>query len=218
MPARKGRLVLIGAFDNKTFATRFLLDGSSDRRFGKRGLTWPRLPLPRRRFVGSAIDGVGRILFATVTNRSRGEFGLARLRSNGSLDLTFAGGDAGGIPSIARAQSVALQSNGRIIVLGEGGACERTCPPSRMVIARYFGGNSRARCNGRRANVVGTRRSETLEATSRSDVIQALGGDDRILGFAGNDLICGGKGDDRLFGGTGRDRLLGGAGGDRTHQ
>lgn len=213
MPGRKGRLLVIGAYRTGVFAARFLADGRSDMRFGRRGVVWPTTPRPRREFSSSAVDGAGRILFATM-GHSVGEFGLERLRFDGRPDLTFAGGDAGGIPGITRNQSVALQSDGRIVVLGEAGACERVCPPSRMVIARYIGGDSGARCAGKRANVVGTHRSETLEGTPHRDVIQGLGGNDRILGFGGNDLICGGPGNDKLNGGGGRDRLLGGPGKD----
>jgi uncharacterized delta-60 repeat protein len=214
MPARKGRLLAIGVSGKGVFAARFLADGSADMHFGKRGLVFPRLPPPRRHFSTSAVDGAGRLLIAT-TGRSPGQFGLTRMRPNGFPDQTFAGGVAGGIPELTAASSIAQQSNGRIVVLGEAGACERSCPPSRMVIARYLGGNSHARCAGERANIVGTRGRDTLEGTPHRDVIQALGGNDRILGFGGNDLICGGHGDDTLIGGSGRDRLLGGPGKDK---
>lgn len=217
MPARKGRLLVIGVSQKGVFAARFLSDGRSDMRFGKRGLVFPTLPPPRRKFSTAAVDGAGRLLWAT-TGGSSGKFGLSRLRSDGRPDLTFGGDVAYGIPAIIRAQSVALQSDGRIVVLGEGGACERTCAPSRMVLARYLGGDSGARCDGQRANVVGTRRPEKLEGTEHRDVIQALGGDDRIFGLGGNDLICGGPGNDHLVGGHGQDRLVGGPGRDAQSQ
>jgi uncharacterized delta-60 repeat protein len=214
MPALKGRLILIGVARKGVFAARFLADGRPDPRFGRGGLVWPKLPLPRRKFSSAAVDGAGRILFASM-DRSSGGFALARLRGNGHLDLTFGGGEARGLPGITGNAWVGTQSTGRILVLGEGGACERTCPPSQMVLARYMGGKSGARCDGRRATIVGTRRSETLEGTQHRDVIQALGGNDRIFGLGGNDLICGWGGNDRLVGGKGRDRLLGGPG--RNH-
>lgn len=217
LPAGRGRLVLIGAANKGIFAARFLADGRSDRRFGGRGLLWPRFPGPRRRFAGAAVDGGGRTLLATLSRSSEG-FGLTRLRANGRLDLTFADGDAKGIPGITGHAWLGMQSTGRIVVLGEGGACERTCPPSRMVLARYLGGDSGARCKGHRATVVGTRRSETLLGTQRRDVIQGLAGDDRIFGLGGNDLICGGGGNDRLVGGKGRDSLSGGPGRNRLQQ
>lgn len=217
MPGRKGRLLVVGISRKGTFAARFLSNGRSDKHFGKRGLVFPRHAPPRREFSAAGVDRAGRLLFAT-TGRAADDFGLTRLRFNGNPDLTFAGGLAGGIPEITRTQSVAPQSDGRIVVLGEAGACVRTCPPSRMVIARYLGGNGGARCVGRRANIVGTRRRDMLEGTAGRDVIQALGGNDRIFGFGGNDLICGGSGDDRLVGGPGRDRLLGGPGKDTRSQ
>jgi uncharacterized delta-60 repeat protein len=214
MPGQKGRLVLIGVSRKGAFAARFLPDGRSDRSFGRGGLTWPALSGPRRQFSSAAVDGAGRVLFATLGRHSSG-LGLTRLRVDGRLDLTFAGGDARGVPGITGTALAALQSSGRIVVLGEGGECERTCPPSRMVLVRYMGGKSGARCDGRRATVVGTRRSETLQGTQGHDVIQGLGGGDRIFGLGGNDLICGGGGNDRLVGGKGRDRLSGGPG--RNH-
>lgn len=212
MPARKGRLFVVGASGKGVFAARFLSDGSADMRFGKRGLVFPRLAGPRRKFSVSGADRAGRLLIGTM-GRS-GDFGLTRMRDNGYPDLTFAGGLAGGIPEITAAQSIAPQSNGRIVVLGQAGACVRICSPSQMILARYLNGSSGARCAGKRASIVGTRRRDTLEGTPHRDVIQALGGNDRVLGFGGNDLICGGKGDDTLIGGPGRDRLLGGPGKD----
>lgn len=217
MPARRGRILAVVISRSGVFAARFLSDGRFDQRFGKRGVVFPRLSGPRREFSSVAVDDAGRILFASMGGSPR-EFGLARLRSDGFLDYTFAGGAAGGIPAISRAQSVALQSSGRIVVLGESGDCARTCPPVSLVLARYLGGNSGARCGGRQATVVGTRQRETLEGTPHRDVIQGLGGKDWINGYGGNDLICGGQGDDVLRGGKGRDRLLGGPGVDSRHQ
>lgn len=215
LPGRRGRLVLIGVARRGLFVARFLPNGRPDRHFGHAGLVWPKPPLPRRSFSEATTDGIGRVLL-TSTAGSSDRFGLTRLRANGRLDLTFAGGDARGLPEMQGASWVAVQSNGRIVVLGQGGECSRTCPPSRMVLARYRGGNSGARCAGRRATVVGTRRSETLQGTPRRDVIAGLGGNDRIFGYGGNDLICGGSGNDTLVGGPGRDRLIGGPG--RNHR
>lgn len=217
MPAPRGKLLVAGASSKGLFLARFLADGRSDDSFGKRGLSFPRFPLDHPRFSAIGTDRLGRALIASM-DRNPDEYSLARLRFNGHLDRTFAGGNAGGIPSITRTQSIAQQSNGRVVVLAEGGGCERTCPPSRMILVRYLGGSSDARCAGRRATIVGTRRAERLEGTQHRDVIAGLGGQDRIFGFGGNDLICGGGGNDRLFGGPGRDRLLGGPGRNALHQ
>ncbi|MDQ5821247.1 MAG: hypothetical protein M3540_07400 [Actinomycetota bacterium] len=83
----------------------------------------------------------------------------------------------------------------------------------------------RPTCDGKKATIVGTARSETINGTGRADVIVAgagndgvkgLGGDDRICLGAGNDNADGGPGNDRVFGERGRDLLQGGAGNDRA--
>lgn len=65
-------------------------------------------------------------------------------------------------------------------------------------------------CNGVRATIVGTSRSDVIHGTSGRDVIAGLNGSDTIYGNGGNDLICGGSGADRLYGGSGNDTLFGG--------
>lgn len=67
-----------------------------------------------------------------------------------------------------------------------------------------------ATCDGVRATIVGTSRSEVIHGTSGRDVIAGLNGSDTIYGGGGNDLICGGSGADRLYGGSGNDTLFGG--------
>ena len=67
-----------------------------------------------------------------------------------------------------------------------------------------------ASCDGRRATIVGTNRSEVINGTSGADVIAPLGGDDTVNGLGGNDRICGGFGTDRLSGRRGNDRVFGG--------
>ena len=71
------------------------------------------------------------------------------------------------------------------------------------------------RCLGRRATIVGTRRSEAIRGTARADVIVAFAGKDRIRAGRGDDRVCAGSGRDRVDGGAGRDRILGGVDGDR---
>lgn len=76
-------------------------------------------------------------------------------------------------------------------------------------------GRVSARCAGRRATIVGTRRADRLTGTRRRDVISGLAGDDVIRGLGDRDLVCGGGGRDRLLGGRGADVLRGEAGADR---
>ena len=79
-------------------------------------------------------------------------------------------------------------------------------------------------CDGKRATIVGTSKSERLVGTKRADVIVARGGNDKILGRGGADRICAGGGsdivkagggDDRVFAGRGRDTVYGEGGSDR---
>jgi Ca2+-binding RTX toxin-like protein len=72
-------------------------------------------------------------------------------------------------------------------------------------------------CQGQRATIVGTERSDTLQGTARRDVIVAGGGDDEILSAGGNDLVCAGDGFDHVRLGPGADRAHGGAGDDTIH-
>lgn len=71
-----------------------------------------------------------------------------------------------------------------------------------------------ARCQGRRATIVGTAGRDVLRGTPGRDVISGLRGNDKIVGLGGNDLACGGPGSDRINGGPGKDRLFGGPGND----
>jgi Ca2+-binding RTX toxin-like protein len=77
--------------------------------------------------------------------------------------------------------------------------------------------NAARSCDGRRATIVGTARSETLTGTGGRDVIFAGGGDDSIDARGGRDLVCGGPGFDLVDGGRGRDVLRGGDGSDTLH-
>jgi Ca2+-binding RTX toxin-like protein len=72
-----------------------------------------------------------------------------------------------------------------------------------------------AKCQGKRATIVGTGADNKLKGTRKADVIVAKGGDDSVSGRGGKDRICGGGGKDRLRGGGGNDRLFGQAGNDK---
>lgn len=208
------------------FALRLLPSGKLDRRYGQAGIVYMRRS--QLRVGGAAVDRAGRLLIAGMTPRTpgmRGEFArgpltvLRRLPS-GRRDRTFAGGSLRLLGSLQTFEVVAfeLQERRKPVVLVDDRYCSRGCSPSGGVLVRFLGGTSGARCRGRRATIVGTRRGERLVGTRRRDVIAALGGNDAVLGRGGNDLICGGGGDDRLIGGRGRDLLLGGPGRDRGRQ
>ncbi len=82
---------------------------------------------------------------------------------------------------------------------------------------------AKPRCDGQKATMVGTAKSQVMQGTPGRDVIVAKGGSDRIFSGGGDDVICAGTGNDlidagngkdRIFGGTGNDELKGGAGRD----
>ena len=79
------------------------------------------------------------------------------------------------------------------------------------------GGAARAtfKCQGVRATIVGTRRTDRLIGTRGADVIVGRGGGDVLRGRGGDDLICDNGGGDRVFGGAGDDEIGRGAGNDR---
>lgn len=217
-----GRIVVVGAGKNgRPFALRLLSDGRLDRRFGNRGIAHANAAFSGE--VRGVVDGSGRLLIAGTALSEPGQAGhfrrvavLRRLR-NGGPDGTFGGGNAITFPFLEDASvlAVGIQSGDRIVVLSGVGSCLRSCPVPKPTVIRYLGGDSGARCLGKRATIVGTRNDDTLVGTPRRDVIVAGAGNDLVRGRGGNDLICGGPGNDRLIGGGGRDRLLGGPG--RNH-
>lgn len=77
--------------------------------------------------------------------------------------------------------------------------------------------NTKYKCLGKTATIVGTKNSDRIKGTKGKDVIVALGGDDTIYGYGGNDLICGNNGDDVIKGNNGNDRISGGAGFDTLY-
>jgi uncharacterized delta-60 repeat protein len=224
-----GRIDVIGEGGESAFALRLLPDGRLDPTFARAGIVYMQGVLSRPR---AAVDEHGRLVIAgegKVSSAAGFEpFVLQMLRRlpNGRRDRTFGGGspvflhppELGSPFEQVDVIGVGLQSHDRPVVLISAGSCARVCSSPRTMLVRYLGGDSRARCRGRRASIVGTRAGEELVGTPGGDVIAALGGDDVVRGRAGNDLICGGGGSDRLIGGAGHDRFGRGPGRDRIRQ
>lgn len=225
----RGGVQVVSGVKDGTILSNFFWDRGPDLGSGRRQLLVVRGFSTLGSF-GAASDPRGRaILGGTIPSVDRVENeidrpAVLRLNPEGGVDRTFGGGR----PLVLRLSSdsgrirgVAVQSRGRIVVLGQWFyGCIRVCPsrPARLSLVRLIGGPSGARCHGRKATVVGTRQPEAISGTRRRDVIQAFGGADKVFGRGGNDLICGGPGDDRLFGQRGNDRLVGGRGRDRRRQ
>ena len=125
-----GRIVTAGRADNSRGAqfalAQYLPDGSLDPSFGGDGkvtahlggdsnsIAWDLALQPDGRIVAA-----GQVLGRTA---STGQFGLVRLESDGSLDSTF-GGDGKVRTSFkgstANAYGIALQNDGKIVVVGD---------------------------------------------------------------------------------------------------
>jgi uncharacterized delta-60 repeat protein len=141
-----GKIVAVGTsrFNGGDFAlARYNPDGSLDPSFSGDGLQRTDFGTPFLgtfdRANGVAIQADGKIVAVGRTrqeNRNDFDFALARYNPNGSLDTTFSGDgrqttDSGEF--LDEARGVALQTNGKIVVVGRGGAA---FPPD-FELARY---------------------------------------------------------------------------------
>lgn len=195
--APDGSIYLVFEVETETVSTvgnvlKLRPDGTIDMNFGKEGLS--RIPIS---VDDLAVDGKGRL----VAGGWDGSAAVFRMRPGGGADRTFAGGAAVLLHSSGPA-TVALQSQGRIVALGE--PC---CGAKSYTLFRLHGGSDHTRCLGHKATIVGTQGPDELTGTSHRDVIAALGGKDKVRALGGPDVICGGKGQDTLLGGAGRDEV-----------
>jgi uncharacterized delta-60 repeat protein len=214
LPLANGKLYVTGnqtvrGRGSSSFIARLLENGRPDRKFGREGAV--SLGFSASSVDQAAIDDAGRIVLGgSVADRKLGDaLWVMRRLGNGRPDRTFSGGGQQrfALGSVSDVNALALQSSGRIVVLGESAECFRSCSSWHPVLLRFLGGDSGVRCMGQKATIVGTRRGEALRGTGHRDVIAGLAGKDRIQGRGGNDLICGGPGKDRIDGGPGRNRI-----------
>jgi uncharacterized delta-60 repeat protein len=214
LPLANGKLYVLGnqtvrGRGSSSFIARLLENGRPDRKFGRGGTI--SLASNASTVDHAVTDEAGRLVLggSGADSKLGDALWVMRRLGNGRPDRTFAGGwqQRFGLGSVSEVDALALQSSGRIVVLGESAECFRSCNSWHPVLLRFLGGNSGVRCMGRRATIVGTRRGETLRGTGHRDVIAALAGNDRVKGRGGNDLICGGPGHDRIDGGPGRNRI-----------
>jgi uncharacterized delta-60 repeat protein len=199
--------------EGNALALGFRPNGDLDPRFGRHGV----LALDKTfDSVSSAVaDQKGRI---TIIGRAQSKLPgyrpaslltLRRFSSEGRVDRTFGGGSPVHLYRLRNlnAGTSVLQPDGRLLVSASRGYCERSCSPFHLMLVRFLAGTAKARCFGRPATIVGTRRRDALAGTRHRDVIVGLGGNDTIHGRGGNDLICGGSGSDFILGGSGRNRI-----------
>jgi uncharacterized delta-60 repeat protein len=136
---------------NSWTVLQFNANGTLDTTFGSRG----QVVIPFSGFAGpsycrpviqppAAGSAEGKILVVGDINRNAGLVGLARLNPGGSLDTTFGSGGrvtttiGPGSGYLAHLSSVALQSDGKIVVSGSAGpGSPTTSSPRAFVVARY---------------------------------------------------------------------------------
>lgn len=117
-----GRLVAVGTDGDNTslrgYLARYFPDGSLDA--GGRQLVAFGLPIGDEEAYALAVQPDGKIVVAGYKEESSRQFALARLDSEGKLDPTFDGDGrlTFGFGGEERAQAVALQQDGHIVVAG----------------------------------------------------------------------------------------------------
>ena len=101
-------------------ARKVLTAGALDTSFGTAGLQTISFPSGSVDVADVALDSAGRIVIAGTSN---GDFALARYLSTGALDVSF--GDEGVVTTDfgldAEATALALQSDGKVVVVGSTG-------------------------------------------------------------------------------------------------
>ncbi len=228
--------------DEEGFVARFTSTGQLDPGFAAGGILRANPTGQDDTLESLEVDNAGRIVAAGVRGygNALGDTWLLRLTPDGHLDPAFGSGgetDANAVPDSEFVSGLALQPDGRAVVAGD--AFEGS---EKLLVGRFTADPEpvrvsvvpvKARCGGRSATIVGTRRADSLKGTKKADVIAGLGGNDRISSLAGNDVVCGGdgkdsidlgkgrdegrgeRGADTIKGGPGKDTLIGAAGRDR---
>ena len=125
-----GKIIVVGNSSNDFVVARYLGNGKLDTSFGSSGTTTVNFA-----GIDSARDVViqpdGKLLVVGSAN-NESDLGLMRLQSNGKLDTSFGTGGkvTTSISGTDWAEAVALQDDGKIVVVGNGG--------DNFVVARYL--------------------------------------------------------------------------------
>ena len=124
--AEGGKVVAVGSAEwglsPRVAIARFLIGGSLDRDFGKRGMKITDVANGADTAYGVTEQDNGKLLVTGhVANRGRADWGVLRYGTNGRLDDTFHGDGIrilGFGPDYELAQASAVQANERIVVVG----------------------------------------------------------------------------------------------------
>src|SRR6266511_1932370 len=201
-----GKLVAAGKGGDHFALVRYNPDGSLDTSFGSGGVVTTAIGAYGDGAFALALQPNGKLVAAGYASPTKfpDYFAVVRYNPDGSVDRTFGADGTVTTPS-GVAEALALQPDGKLVAVGEGGS-------GGFRLARYLG--SELLCNGLVPTIVGTSARDVLTGTSGDDVIVGLEGNDTIRGGGGNDSICGGAWGDVLRGGPGNDYLDGGDGND----
>jgi uncharacterized delta-60 repeat protein len=148
-----GKIVVVGTASNAIEVIRYTSSGSLDSTFGSGGIVTTQTGKFRSQGMAVAVQGDGKIVAAGYAyNSYSSKYGynyaitMVRYNSDGSLDQTFGGHKGGGIvatditPNIDVPSGVALQPDGKIVVVGhagEGILGAITPTPLELVVLRY---------------------------------------------------------------------------------
>jgi uncharacterized delta-60 repeat protein len=135
-----GKVVVVGKFSGGSLiaVARYKRSGDIDTAFGNQGHVVLNVPADTSSLAGVALQADGKIIvMGSLDNAGNADFLVARLLANGSLDSSFGGTGMVQTPigtGDDLARSVAVQSDGRIVVVGnsEGGT------GSDMAVVRYL--------------------------------------------------------------------------------
>ncbi len=134
--AGRSRLSNSSNGQDRTFLVRYNADGSLDSSFGVGGRALPSGGVA----TDVEVQADNKILISLTFEFSQGSYGyLARLRADGSPDTLFKGGGFNGLPFAMptrhRANSIALQPNGKILI--GGSLSVGTNDPQDFMLARF---------------------------------------------------------------------------------
>ena len=122
-----GKILVAGGGDpvSEIAIARLNANGSMDTSFGVNGEQTVDVG-GTSRASSVAVQSDGRIVIVGGTAAASGHFAVARLTASGALDPTFNGGGTltfgyGGMSQYETGLGVAIQQNGRIVVMGTGG-------------------------------------------------------------------------------------------------
>jgi uncharacterized delta-60 repeat protein len=137
-----GKIVVVGWSGSGQFAlARYNSDGTLDATFGGGGKVMTDFTAGGSGATGVAIQADGKIVVVGTAGQGWDtKFALARYNSDGTLDATFGVGGkvlTGFTSGSDSARGVAIQADGKIVVVGGDGSGRRAQSDTKFALARY---------------------------------------------------------------------------------